>query len=151
MLKSIVFFLVGMQLTGTVRAEEKDKEKTVRIEFRRAETEPGKDLTEAQVAGSTKKVYLHKTVEIEVIDVASAKLIEDSQMNPAIELVFTKEGAKKMASLSEKQMGKPIAILIDGKVVSAPIVRASISQKAQITGKMTKEEAEKIVRSIANR
>ena len=42
-------------------------------------------------------------------------------------------------------------ILIDGKVIEAPIVRWKISDGAHISGDFTKEEAEAIARSLTGR
>jgi preprotein translocase subunit SecD len=42
-------------------------------------------------------------------------------------------------------IGKPMAILIDGEVVAAPIVMEPIAAEASINGHFTREEAEKIV------
>ena len=53
-----------------------------------------------------------------------------------------------MEALSEKHLDKPLAILIDGKVVSAPVVRVKVSDKAQINGKFTKDEVENLVKAI---
>jgi hypothetical protein len=39
-------------------------------------------------------------------------------------------------------------ILVDGKVISAPIVRATFRDQATITGLSSKEEAERIVKAI---
>jgi preprotein translocase subunit SecD len=38
--------------------------------------------------------------------------------------------------------------VINGKVVSAPVIRAKIAERAQITGDFTKEELEKIAKAI---
>ena len=53
-----------------------------------------------------------------------------------------------MEMLTEKHLDKPIAIMIDGKVISAPVVKAKLSMQAQITGNFTKEEVEKLVKAI---
>ncbi|KKU45467.1 MAG: Protein translocase subunit SecD [Microgenomates group bacterium GW2011_GWB1_46_7] len=61
------------------------------------------------------------------------------QINPTtyeavVSLQFNDEGAKLFAALTEKNIGKPIAIYIDGMPISAPTVQEKISQgKAQIS------------------
>lgn len=137
---------IGMSLPlASARLDEKPK---VKVEFRRAEAKAAEGLTEAIVEGTTEKVYLHKTAAATNADIAAARSAEDDNKKPVIEIEFTKEGAKKMAALSEAQKNKRIAILIDGKVVSAPVVRAKFSTHAQITGNFTKEEVEKLVKAI---
>lgn len=119
-----------------------------KVEFRRAETSPAKGLVEAKVEGTNNKVYLHKEAEIAADDIDSARVGDDGFGNPAIEFTLTKEGGKKLAKLSDDHRNKPLAIVVDGKVISAPIIRAKISEKALITGKFTQKEAEQIVRAI---
>jgi preprotein translocase subunit SecD len=65
------------------------------------------------------------------------------------EVVFTKEGAEKIARAIEERVGKLLAIIIDERVVSTPVVRGRLSSdKALIGIEVTKEEAEWIVRGI---
>ncbi len=125
-----------------------DDKPKVKIEFRRAETKNADGLTEAVVPGSTDKIYLHKKADATNEDIAEARFGIDASFNPAVDILFTKEGAKKMEALSEKHLDKPLAILIDGKVISAPVVKGKVSDKAQITGKFTRTEVENFVKAI---
>ena len=43
---------------------------------------------------------------------------------------------------------KQLAILINGKVVIAPLVNSTLDDKIEISGKLTKEEVEMIVKSL---
>lgn len=64
---------------------------------------------------------------------------------PVVSLEFTAEGAEKFAKLTEKNVGKPLAILLDDAVVSAPIVQDKITGgTAQISGDFTLEEAKNL-------
>jgi len=135
-------------LAMPVWAAKPDEKPKVKVEFRRAETKNADGLTPATVAGTDEKIYLHATADATTADIADARAAVDAAGNPVIEVTFTKGGAKKMEVLSEKHQGKPLAILIDSKVVSAPVVRVKFSDKAEITGKFTKEEVEKIVKAI---
>lgn len=59
-----------------------------------------------------------------------------------VDLEFTGEGADIFASLTEKNVGKPLAIFLDDALIEMPTVQEKISGgKAQITGKFTREEA----------
>ena len=140
--------VVCLGFTAPVWAEKPDEKPKIKVEFRRAEAKAGEGLMEATIAGTNEKVYLHKATEATNADIASARAGEDANKKPIIEITFSKDGAKKMAALSEAQKDKRIAILIDGKVVSAPVVRAKFSARAQITGSFTKAEVEKMVKAI---
>jgi SecD/SecF fusion protein len=53
-----------------------------------------------------------------------------------------------MRKASGNHIGKPVAIIIDGRVVMAPVVRSPIGDSALVTGHFTKAEAERIVHGI---
>src|SRR5258708_2783790 len=120
----------------------------VKIEFRRAETAAREGLTEATVGGM--KIYLHKSAEIANEDIADARATVDGKGAPEVEITFTKEGQKKVEKMTDQHMDKPLAILIDGKVVAAPTIRARISTSAVITGTFTKKEADRIASGISS-
>jgi preprotein translocase subunit SecD len=122
-----------------------------KLELRRAETKPAEGLTEAKVVGSDQKVYLRKEAEVTEKDVTQAQAVEHKGTF-VIEIVLTKEGQKKLAKLTEEHVDKPLAILVDGKVIAAPVVRDKVpGEKAIITGNFTKEEAEKIAKGIKDK
>ena len=59
-----------------------------------------------------------------------------------VNLEFSEEGAQKFADLTTKNVGRTIAILLDGEVLTAPNVREPIlGGKAEISGQKTLEEA----------
>ena len=62
-----------------------------------------------------------------------------------VNLEFSEDGAKKFADLTSKNVGRTIAILLDGEVLTAPNVREPIlGGKAEITGQKTLEEAQQL-------
>lgn len=64
-------------------------------------------------------------------------------------LEFDSEGAKIFEELTSKNIGKILAIYLDGIPISRPVVQDVISGgKAQITGKFTTEEATFLVRNL---
>jgi preprotein translocase subunit SecD len=129
-------------------AEKPPDKPAAKLEIRRAENEPAEGLTEATVPGSKEKVYLHKAAELTNADIAAARATEDTSGKPAVEVTLTKEGAQKMRELSEKQKNKPLAILVNGKLIAAPTVRAVIGEKAVIAGNFTKDDVDKLVKAL---
>jgi len=99
-------------------------------------------LTFAEVEGEGEDQRL-VTTDLTGADLKSADVTFDSTTGkPAVSLQFTSEGAKKFEDLTGKNIGKPLAILLDGQVVSAPVVQEKISEgNAQITGNFTIDEA----------
>ena len=62
-----------------------------------------------------------------------------------VNLEFSDEGAQKFADLTMKNVGRTIAILLDGEVLTAPNVREPIlGGRAEITGQKTLEEEQNL-------
>jgi preprotein translocase subunit SecD len=80
----------------------------------------------------------------------SAELgFEQQTPKPVVLIEFNDEGAKLFADLTEKNIGKPLAIYIDQVPISIPVVQEKIpSGKAQITGSFTVEEAKELARNL---
>lgn len=66
--------------------------------------------------------------------------------NPVIDIEFNAEGAKLFAEVTARCVGKPVAIILDKKIISAPNVREPIpSGKAQISGDFSVDEVQDLV------
>jgi len=75
-------------------------------------------------------------------NIKSARLMHDIRRLPAIGIHLTREGARKFAKMTWENIDKPIAITLDNRVYTAPIVRGRIDGgRIEITGNFTQEEA----------
>ncbi len=75
-------------------------------------------------------------------DLKDAHEQTDQSNQNLVALEFSDEGGQKFADLTTKNVGKKIAILLDGEVLTAPHVNEPITGgKAVITGSKTLEEA----------
>jgi preprotein translocase subunit SecD len=70
-----------------------------------------------------------------------ARATVDQGGKPAVNFELTSEGAKIFGEATAKMIGKRLAIVLDNKVISAPVIRSRISSSGQITGDFTTEEA----------
>jgi len=72
-----------------------------------------------------------------------AKVQIDSQYNePYVSLTFDKKGGRDFARITEANIKKRLAIVLDKNVYSAPVIQEKISGgQARITGNFTTEEA----------
>jgi protein-export membrane protein SecD len=62
---------------------------------------------------------------------------------PAVDIAFDARGTRIFADLSTKNVGRRFAIVLDGKVVSAPVFREPIlGGRAQISGHFSQQEAQ---------
>jgi protein-export membrane protein SecD len=78
-------------------------------------------------------------------------LLEFNQQTyePYVGLQFNDEGAKIFEELTTKNVGKILAIYLDGQPISLPQVKEPISGgQAQINGKFTAEQAKSLVESL---
>ncbi|PIW93251.1 MAG: protein translocase subunit SecD [Candidatus Moranbacteria bacterium CG_4_8_14_3_um_filter_43_15] len=68
---------------------------------------------------------------------------------PEVGIEFDSEGAKNFAQLTKENIGKQIAIFLDGQVISAPTVQTEITDgKAVITGNFSLDEAKKLAQRL---
>jgi hypothetical protein len=125
-----------------------DLRAAVRFEVRLAEDKPAPGLREVKVAGSDRPIYLHDEVVVSNSDIAAARLLQASPTQYSVGIEFNASGAEKMRVATGGHIGKPMAILLDGQVVMAPVVRASLGASAVITGNFTRPQAERIVEGI---
>jgi hypothetical protein len=125
----------------------RDVHAAVRFEVRLAEDSPGPGLLEAKVFGTDRSIYLHDEVIVTNGDISAARVIHvGAAYKVAVE--FNPAGAKKMHEATGRHIGEPIAVLLDGQVIMAPVLRARIETSAEINGNFTKAEAEKVVSGI---
>lgn len=79
--------------------------------------------------------------------VKRADLVFDSTTyEPVVDLNLTDEGGKIFAELTKKNVGKVLAIYLDGAPISVPVVREEITGgRAQISGNFTPQAAKDLV------
>jgi preprotein translocase subunit SecD len=76
-------------------------------------------------------------------DLSTARVsIDQNTGEPYVSVEFNPAGARVFAEVTEASVGRRLAIVLDGNVHSAPVIRERIpSGQAQITGGFTTEEA----------
>ena len=79
-------------------------------------------------------VWVSSASALTATDIARVEPRQQADGSPTVVFVFTADGARKMAALSAAQADKPIALLVDGKLVWAPTVRATIEKEAVLSG-----------------
>ena len=72
-----------------------------------------------------------------------------NSLSPSISIEFTSEGAKLFAAITKANINRPVAILLDNQIFSAPNVREEIRDgRAEISGQFTVDEARNLVRDL---
>ena len=93
----------------------------------------------------TKRPYvLDKKILMTGEFIRDARVRIDSQDNrPYVSLSFDSIGAEKFAKITRRNVGRNMAIVLDDKVQSAPVIREAITGgEASISGQFTVEEAD---------
>jgi preprotein translocase subunit SecD len=118
----------------------KDTKEAVNIIGRTAQ------LVFAEVPQSTESASF-KLTNLTGADLSKASVGFDQQKSgkPVIQLQFSKEGGEKFEKITSENIGKPLAIILDNEVISAPIVQEAISGgQAVISGNFTLDEAKNL-------
>ncbi len=156
--KRILVQLPGV--TDTSRAKDLIG-KTALLEFRLVDEEhdvnkalegkvpPGSELlyqvkTDPETNRTTKNPFLiKKGTPLTGADLADARVSIDSRYNePYVSLEFNRKGAAIFERITENNLKKRLAIVLDNNVYSAPVIQDRISGgSAQITGNFTDKEA----------
>ena len=147
-LKSQGKYQISVDLPGItdVSAAVKLIGQTAQLSFK--EETPAKDQKEA----TETPIFLRLTKETGLTGkhIKKAQLTFDNQTGkPQVALIFTDEGGKLFAKITERNVGKPVAIFLDQFLLSAPVVQQKIEGgNAVITGNFTVDEAKKLAIAI---
>lgn len=112
--------------------------KTAQLIFAEVKEIPG-------AKGATPSAQLSPT-DLTGADLESAQVVFDSKSGkPAISIQFTKEGGSKFATITGRNVQKPLPIILDNSIISSPVVQEMISGgSAQISGEFTIDEAKQL-------
>jgi preprotein translocase subunit SecD len=92
---------------------------------------------------SGQKNLIEKRVLVSGADLVDAQPGFDQRSNePIVSFRFNSSGARKFAEATQQNVGKPFAIVLDNKVISAPVIREPIlGGSGQISGNFTVQSA----------
>jgi len=140
---------IVVQLPG-VQDPQRAKEligKTAVLEFKLVSDKTGSG-TEKMVAadpmpGGPNEYTLDKKILMSGSAVADARVRPGTQLEgPYVELILSDRGAREFEAITGENVGRNLAIVLDGKVFSAPVIREKIAGgRASITGSFDIKEA----------
>jgi preprotein translocase subunit SecD len=145
-----IYLIISSIIVGLVYSctEKPQNIKPVKVEFRIAEIEPCDNTDEYSFENTQERYYLHQEVLCGNDDIKST-FVEKTLDHYSVLLEFTQKGTEKWSEITGNNIGKRIGILVNDKLVTAPIIRARIDQgKALITGEFSKQEAQRIAEGI---
>lgn len=126
-----------------ISQEELDKQQSIFEKY-----QEGIELTEEEKAILVKEPFSPTILTGRYLKGAELQFDQQTYQSQ-VSLEFDSEGAKIFEDLTRRNIGKRIAIYLDGSVISAPNVQEAISGgKAQITGNFTLDEAKELVQRL---
>jgi preprotein translocase subunit SecD len=73
-------------------------------------------------------------------DLRNARPTLDSNNQPAVNFQLSREGARKFGTATGENVGRRLAIILDGRVQSAPVINSRIDTDGIIEGSFTNQE-----------
>ncbi|HPB59001.1 MAG TPA: protein translocase subunit SecD [Candidatus Saccharicenans sp.] len=86
-----------------------------------------------------------KVASITGKDLRSVRRGVDEWNNPAVSFTLTPDGARRFEQVTGQNIGKQLAIILDERLQSAPVINSRISDSGIIQGRFTPEEADDLV------
>ncbi|MEI7733393.1 MAG: protein kinase [Verrucomicrobiota bacterium] len=118
-----------------------------RLQFRlvadAGDTEPADTLADPS---SKELLRVRKGILLDESAVSNASLTISPDNKASVTVDFNEAGAKRFAEITGANIGKRLAVVLDGKVLAAPTIRSVIRDQAVITGNFTAAE---VVETIA--
>ena len=114
---------------------------------------PGSEIVPYAAGSSTSgagAIAVKRLGGIKGDQLTNAQQTNDQRNNqPVVSITFDQAGGAKFAKLTTENVGKPFAIILDGKVISAPNINEPIlGGSAQISGNFTTESANQLAISL---
>ena len=134
---------------------------TARLEFKLvdlnadpAEVAAGRAPPGSQVlpmADGTGAIAVQRRVMVSGEQLVDAKQAFDQDGRAVVSISFNAAGARRFGRVTQENVGKPFAIILDDKVLSAPNINEPIlGGQAQISGSFTVESANALAVSLAS-
>jgi protein-export membrane protein SecD len=111
-------------------------------EARQSRTPPGYRVADSTESGEG-AYLLNETAIVRGDDLVDSQPGFDQRTNqPIITFRFNQSGARRFGRVTQENVGQPFAIVLDGKVISAPVIQEPIlGGTGQISGNFTIESA----------
>jgi preprotein translocase subunit SecD len=91
-------------------------------------------------AGATSYYLVRKVAAVTGRDIRTARASLDENNQPAVSFTFNSEGGRKFGNVTGDNIGRQLAIILDGRVQSAPRIDSRITTDGRITGSFTQDE-----------
>ncbi|HEU0310244.1 MAG TPA: protein translocase subunit SecD [Sphingomicrobium sp.] len=104
-----------------------------------------------QMADGTGAIAVQRRVMVSGEQLVDAKQGFDQNGRAVVDITFNAAGARRFGRVTQENVNKPFAIILDDKVLSAPNINEPIlGGRAQISGNFTVETANQLAISLAS-
>jgi preprotein translocase subunit SecD len=93
---------------------------------------------------NTSYYLVRKVAAVTGRELRNARPSLDENNQPAVSFTLNNEGGRKFGNVTGDNIGKRLAIILDGRVQSAPNIESRISTDGRITGSFTNEEVQNL-------
>lgn len=146
--KEVVITVVGTDRVLVQLPGEKDPDKILKLIGETALLE-WVDAADKPLEQGTDITELGLNVIVSGRDVKRAFVTRDSRGRPAVAFQLKKEGAEKFGQFTANNVGKYLAIALDHRIISSPVIRTAIwGGNGIIEGRFSMEEANLLARQI---
>ncbi|HUO84088.1 MAG TPA: protein translocase subunit SecD [Thermoanaerobaculia bacterium] len=102
---------------------------------------PGNSYDEFRRVTGQQYYVMQRSVPVTGRDLKTARVQQGQLGEPVVGFSLTPEGSRKFSQLTGANVGRQLAIVLDDRVQSAPVIRSEISDEGVIEGSFTPQEA----------
>ena len=119
-------------------------------------TEPGYEVMRRKQKGkdgreTTEAVMVRKRAEMDGSGIRNAMVIRGNMGEPEINFSLDSKGAERFAQITRENVNQRLAIILDGELYSAPVIRGPIETgSGSITGNFDQKEAFELANVLEN-
>lgn len=119
----------------------------MQFEVRLAGADAGGGMRGPVSVESGRTIYVDQEIVLTNEDVAETRVVVLPD-GFGVEVDLTEAGAGRMRAATTEHVGSLLAIIVDGELLAAPVIRSPIDQIGVITGDFTRDEAERLAEGI---
>ena len=101
---------------------------------------PGRKETSGEGQGGEAWYLLNRIAAVTGRELRDAQPRPDENGRPSVNFNLTRDGAVRFGRVTGQNVGKQLAIILDNRVVSAPVIQSQISDSGRITGSFTPQQ-----------
>lgn len=149
-LRSLLVLAVGV--IGATGCESVPEADASILEIRAASVDPMDGWTESDAVIGGSRVWISPDVAVDASMVLVAEPIKDSSGRNAVLIDLDDEGAEALRRLTTAWISRPLAVFIDGRIATTPILQSPLWRKFVVASdEITEEQAEDLARRLRDR